>query len=1392
MGEHSTSPAPVTRMVLPTAGDGEMACRTRAFDWSQTPLGPIEQWPLGLNHAVQILLGSRQPMWLGWGPESLFFCNDAFRLAALGASHLEALGRPAREVWKESWEETRPLVEEVLQTGRATDQHSMRRVLGRSDAREETLLVCSYSPLPDDDGSVGGVLCVVTEDHGFQASEPFFPARSNESAARVPEADALEAHVLVVDDDPDVRQHIAGLLGQRYLVATVEDGRAALEQMAEQRFDLVLAGVAMPEMDGAELLSRLRADQQTAHLPVILLAAQEDEQRRIADMEAAADDYLVQPFGAHELLVRVQTHLEMARVRKETADVIRSSETRLRIALAAARMAVWEWTPVGDEVVFSDNVRDILGLRGSPIPEQREGVFDLVHPVDRPRVERSFQRALVEGGEFQLQFRAFGVDDGRLIWLELRGQALTDDAGATARLIGVLVDVTARRRVEEALRNERDLLSVTLGSIADAVITTDTAGRVTNMNGVAVKLTGWSIRQALGQPLEKVFHVVHEQTRRPLDNPAIQALQQRRVIALEHPSILIRKDGGEVPIDDSAAPIHSSPSKLAGAILVFRDISERKRAEAALRESEAHFRRMADNAPTMLWVTDADGQYTFLSRGWYEYTGQSQHEGLSHGWLAAVHPEDRQRFANVFAEAVSRKQAFSLDYRLRRGDGQYRWVIDAARPLQSDQGDLEGYVGAVIDVHQRQQVEHFRVGQVRILEMITSEQPLDQILAELARSVERQIPGAIGSVLLLDASGKTLRHGAAPGLPPAYHQAVDGIPVAPDTGSCGSAAFHRRRFIAEDLLDSPAWKAYRGLALEHGLRACWSQPVLSADQTLLGTFAIYFKEPRTPTPNELELLEANSRFASIAIDRPRAQAELRASEEQLRKALAAANMGRWRADLSRDEATYDANLNRILALPAIASRSTIAQRFRFVHPEDKAAVCAAWQRAIDSEGGYEAEFRVIREDGSMRWLREQGRFHKPDKEHAGIVTGLTQDVTQRRIFEQSLEQARQAAQAASASKSEFIANMSHEIRTPMTAILGYTDLLSQEFTSEQARSYLETIRRNGDFLLEIINDILDLSKIEAGKLEVMPERFEPVKLVEDVRSIMEVRARESDLQFNVEYRGRLPIEIRSDPKRLKQILINLVGNAVKFTEQGSVDLIVEFLAGPPPAMQFTVRDTGIGISAEQQRILFQPFTQVHAHVSREFGGTGLGLAISRRLARMLGGEIFLESELGQGSTFNLRIEAGDLSGVAFEEAVGPRAEPHVPREPDVLRQLDCHILLVDDRRDVRYLSRHILERAGATITEATDGVQAIEAVRKANVDGRGFGLILLDMQMPVMDGYQAAGELRRQGFQGPIIALTADAMQGDMKRCLESGCDAYLSKPIDTGRLLQMVHHFTG
>ena len=435
-------------------------------------------------------------------------------------------------------------------------------------------------------------------------------------------------------------------------------------------------------------------------------------------------------------------------------------------------------------------------------------------------------------------------------------------------------------------------------------------------------------------------------------------------------------------------------------------------------------------------------------------------------------------------------------------------------------------------------------------------------------------------------------------------------------------------------------------------------------------------------------------------------------------------------------------------------------------------------------------------------LRRELRLVTDNAKTTARILRSTIDVSNQAIRE--LRKAKKRAEAATRAKSEFLANMSHEIRTPMTAIQGYTELLLEEGDLSRAPArrieQLHTLKRNGLHMIRVLTDILDFAKIEAGKIDVERLQVSPCEMVSDVVAVMRNTAAEKGIGFDVAYTSKIPAEIETDPTRLRQILMNLVGNAIKFTERGGVRLTTDLIENEQGEMtlRFAVSDTGPGLSPEARERIFESFSQADASTTREYGGTGLGLTISRRLARCLGGDLDVESIEGQGSTFTLTIEVGALKGV---EMLGyPEREKIDPYStladdeatPMFLQQVEeegpgGRILLVEDGEDNRLLVAFTLEKAGFEISHAENGQVGVELVLAARDAGQPFDLIIMDMQMPVMDGYEATRQLRAAGETAPIIALTAHAFAGNRERCLEAGCDDFATKPLSRRQFVTTI-----
>ena len=404
-----------------------------------------------------------------------------------------------------------------------------------------------------------------------------------------------------------------------------------------------------------------------------------------------------------------------------------------------------------------------------------------------------------------------------------------------------------------------------------------------------------------------------------------------------------------------------------------------------------------------------------------------------------------------------------------------------------------------------------------------------------------------------------------------------------------------------------------------------------------------------------------------------------------------------------------------------------------------------------------------------------------------MITLITAFIVIKRTsrIEASLVEARVAAQNTTELKSQFLANMSHEIRTPLTAVLGFADNLRESGLNEADRHLsINSIIRNGHHLLQVINDILDISKIEAKQLAIEHINVSPIRLIADIDSLMGARVRDKGLKFSIDYRLPLPRTIISDPTRLKQILLNLCSNAAKFTEAGGVEIQVSYQL-MEDKMQFVVKDSGIGMSREEIDKLFKPFSQADESTTRKYGGTGLGLYISKQLAQMLGGDLSCVSEAGKGSVFTLKVKARVKADAEFIYDLRSVSSQEMENKTVEIPRLEGEILLVEDSTDNQALISMYIRKTGARVTMADNGQRAIELALEKNYD-----LILMDMQMPIMGGVDAVKWLRQTGNQTPIVMLTANAMKAERDKCINLGANDFLTKPIESAQFYQALARY--
>jgi two-component system, sensor histidine kinase and response regulator len=827
------------------------------------------------------------------------------------------------------------------------------------------------------------------------------------------------------------------------------------------------------------------------------------------------------------------------------------------------------------------------------------------------------------------------------------------------------------------------------------------------------------------------------------------------------------------------------------------DVTEQRRAAQARAHTEKTYYSLFENMLNALAhcriVAAADGQacdfeFVGVNRAFVETTGIMDAVGRRVSEIVpSIHQRDPELLAALARVAqTGTPERFEIEL---HSSGQ--WLSVSAYSPQ--RGDCIALFDIITD---RKRAEAVSRMQSRFMEMIAAGKSLRDVLQTMSLEIEAFDPGTLVSVLLLDDDGLHLRHGVAPSLPAEYTRAIDGAAIGPEVGSCGTAAYLRKPVIVADIAVDPLWNDYRHLALPHGLRSCWSTPVLDPGGKVLGTFALYRRETWHPRAYQESIVEMATHAASVAIERHK-------EEQLLRKLSLAVNQSAESIIITGLDGTIEYVNEAFTRVSGYTREDVLGQspsilRSGKTRPETYQALWNTLHRGESWRG----EFVNRRKDG-----RE---FHEtciitPLRQPDGSIThylAMKSDVTEKKrisaelaLHRHHLEElvekrtaelalAKLQAEAANRAKGTFLANMSHEIRTPMTAILGLTYILHEQTDDPEHLGLLEKLGDSARHLMQVINGILDLSKIEAGKLTLEESEFTLAGVLRGVTSLMSHAANAKGLALDVQIKG-VDAVLRGDATRISQALLNYVSNAIKFTARGSVTIRALTLeeSESRQLVRFEVIDTGMGIEAEQLAKLFTAFEQADPSITRKHGGTGLGLAITRGLAQLMGGAAGAHSTPGVGSTFwftallmRTSIAACTAESTVRDWRERSADEPHEARCP----RFAGRVLLAEDNPTNQFVMLKLLRATGLHVELAENGLQAVERLRQ-----QAYDLVLMDVQMPEMDGLTAARTIRAlpQHACTPIIALTANAFIEDRERCLEAGMNGFLPKPVDPRRL---------
>ncbi len=935
----------------------------------------------------------------------------------------------------------------------------------------------------------------------------------------------------------------------------------------------------------------------------------------------------------------------------------------------------------------------------------------------------------------------------------------------TRQLLTLQEETTAQlQQANRTLSASEGRLAVTLSSIGDAVIATDAESRVSLLNLVAEKLTGWTMAEAKGRPVDEIFHIISKDTRQPATIPVAKTLAQGTIQGLANHTVLIARDGSECDIADSCAPIRDRDGEVIGAVLVFRDVTRDYQLEQTLHDKTALIETILG--------TVADGIITLEAAG---------------GMLATVNPAAERMFGYTATELIGKNvsllvpalnrtsAANGLEYykpsEEERASGRGREVMGRRKdgslfPIEIAVSEMElagrSYFTALLrDITVRRQAE------VALLK---------------GESLQNAIFNSANfSSIATDAQGviQIFNVGAERML--GYTAAEVMNKITPADISDPEEVIARAKALSVEL-GTPITPGFEALAFKaaRGIEDIYELTYIRKDGS---------RFPAVVSVTALrDIRETVIGYLLIGTDntaRKLVEGEQKKLDQRLRdqqfytRSLIESNID---ALMTTDPGGIITDVNKQMeALTGCTRDELIGAPFKgyFTDP-DRAE--AAIRLVLSEKKVTDFELTARARDGTKTVVSYNATtFYDRDRTLQGVFAAA-RDVTERRRVEVELQLAKAAAESASRTKSEFLASMSHEIRTPMNAIMGIADLLVKTPLSPEQLKYVQIFRRAGDNLLNLVNDILDLSKVEASQLELEHTAFALSDLLDKVMEIVAIRAQEKGLTLVCESAPDVPTDLVGDPTRLRQVLLNLLGNAIKFTERGEVSLRVALDASSsvPTALRFTVTDTGIGIPKAQLGRVFERFTQADSSTTRKFGGSGLGLTISKRLVELMGGRIWAESTINQGSVFGI--------AVPFENWTGGTQLTAVLSDMDAGAPLPAlQILLVEDSADNSTIIVAYLENTPYRVDIAETGAIACDMFTAGEYD-----LVLMDRQMPVMDGLTATRKIRAwEKANGrsptPIIALTASALKGDREKCLAAGCTAFLTKPIKQEVLLRAI-----
>jgi len=892
----------------------------------------------------------------------------------------------------------------------------------------------------------------------------------------------------------------------------------------------------------------------------------------------------------------------------------------------------------------------------------------------------------------------------------------------------------------------------------DAIISKTPDGIITSWNIGACRIYGHSREEALGQPIS---FLIPEQ--RQIEDVYLLTQICSGISVKHYETVRKRKDGAMINVSVSLSPIVDTAGNIIGVSSISRNMSEHTATVMAVRESEERFHGLANSAPVLIWLSGLDKLCYWFNDIWLNFTGRTMEQEQGNGWAEGVHPDDMERCLDIYVTSFDNRQRFTMEYRLLRHDGSYRWILDNGAPTYTN-GTFTGYVGSCIDITEQKELADRLSGQIQF-----SNSTLDGLRAYIC---------------VIDAEGIIVTTNRAWNN---FSKENGGV-----NERCGIGA------------------SYFSVC-----QTCQEKDECSVDKVmtgikgvLLGGAAEFMCEYPCHAPDMERWFICKANFFSVAGAKYAVISHeditwRKEAERELRKLSRAVDQSPVTILITDAEGTIEFVNPHFTKMSGYSSEEVIGQNPRILKsgltpPETFEELWGT----VKAGGTWEGELINRGKNGVVNI--EQAKI-SPIRDENGVIThyiGVKENINSRKEMEASLIFAKEKAEIANRVKDEFLAVMSHEMRTPLNGVIGMSDLLleSDSGLPDELRGFAEITRSCGESLLGIITGILDFTLLKAGKLGLELKPFDLRSTLEDiVRKFAQQAAATLDLTCRVD--SSIPPLLKGDVNKIRQVVAIFVDNAIKFASKGAVVIDASFVSAKDrfATIRFEVRDTGIGIPKIRLKEIFSAFTQLDSSTTRGYGGTGLGLSISKELLGLMEGEFGVSSEEGKGTTFwfTLSFEiSGDSETACTGSLPTPKEQVTVRPESPALKSAESEtttvgtaprILLAEDNVINQKVALNVLNKLGFKADVVPDGLKAVKALEKIDYD-----LVLMDCMMPEMTGYEATAAIREPTSKVlnhlvPIVAVTANAMPGDREKCIESGMDDYMAKPLKMNALSEMI-----